>query len=103
MKTIQITILAEDIRTSSYTNPDDCAMTRAIKRAGLDAFEGGGYIELGLDYIKTPKNLAERVKGMYKSLEPEKWIGRPTDSLIPIIEPADFTFDLEVPDHWINN
>lgn len=102
MKTIQITILAEDIRTSSYTNADDCAITRALKRAGLDAFEGGSYIKSGLDYIKTPDDLAERVKGMYKSLEPEKWIG-PTDSLIPIIEPADFTFDLEIPDYWINN
>ena len=102
MKTITLNILAEDIKTTDYTNSDKCAITRALRRAGLGAHEGGGG-EIWHDsygsYIKTPVQLCNKVRSMYKSLDPEKWIG-PTDSNLPCIEPQDFTYSLEIPNNW---
>ena len=71
MKTIELNILAKDIETTSYMNSYDCAITRAMKRKGIEAQECGGEISNSKnDRIPTPKSLAERVKGMYKFLSP---------------------------------
>lgn len=35
MSTITLTILEEDIRTTDYTYSKDCAITRAMRRAGF--------------------------------------------------------------------
>jgi hypothetical protein len=34
-----IKILAEDIRATSYSDPYDCAITRAIRRAGINGYD----------------------------------------------------------------
>jgi hypothetical protein len=99
MKIIKLLILAQDIRESDYCSPDDCAMTRALRRAGLKAWECGGTIsrrEL-MGFIDTPNELRAKVKGMYVS------VGQLDSELehVSPIEPADFEFELEVPDNWM--
>ena len=100
-KTIEIQILAEDIRTSNYVNPEDCAMTRALRRAGIKACEVGGSIQPdnGVNCfgrrITTPDGLKEPVKQMYAFIEPG-W------GKIEKVEPEDFTFSLEVPEYMLS-
>ena len=104
---IPIEILAEDIRKSEYFKSDDCAMTRAFIRAGLNFHEKGDVIE-HVDYVgkkfhdvmPTPQELTSVVKGMYKFLKPNEWLG-PTDLLITPLEPADFEFRLTIPYDYV--
>lgn len=105
MKTIELHILAEDIKTTDYYKGSDCAITRALKRAGLTkAKETGGDIEikspvLDIDYntslhlIKTPRDLSNKVREMYRYLDKLSSDGSKT-------EPEDFKYSLEIPDHW---
>jgi len=107
MKTITLNILAEDIRTTDYTNSSNCAITRALRRAGIWAEEGGGSIyhndrSLEKRYIDTPEDLHEKVKRMYAHVEKEmgkqSYWGKGCEQLGPL-EPADFDYELEVPDN----
>lgn len=97
MKVI-LNILAEDIHTSRYTDSEDCAMTRAFRRAGLSHFrETGGYIEDGNTYvIDTPLELKAKVIGMYKTKALEnKTVGAYVAwEAVPI---EDFQYELEIP------
>jgi len=96
MKTITLNILAEDIRTTNYYNSFGCAITLSLRRANLNAKEIGGEIQETLSYesIKTPIDLDEKVRAMYKSVCAE--IGQDLEA----IEPQDFTYSLEIPDDW---
>jgi len=89
MKTIQITILAEDIRTTKYCNFEECAITKALHRAGIKKYEFGGEIGRHIlgKTIKTPNDLSDKVVSMYG------YGNNP-------IEPQDFRYDLEIPDDW---
>lgn len=110
MKTIKLKILAEDIKTTKYHWPNDCAITKALKRAGLSAHEGGGNIHLDTNHwslISTPLELRYKVLAMYAHADiswnrksyPNKWTKEvaETGTLIP----EDFEFTVEVPDEWI--
>lgn len=69
-----ITILAEDIRTSVYGNANDCAITRALQRAGLH-----GYVDHGLGIqndkgativphtLPVYQDMRHQVVGMYRT------------------------------------
>lgn len=100
---IKIQILAEDIRTSDYTNNTDCAIARAVKRIlplatkfaiGGDNITNYTYNE----YIIMPKELNDLVCGMYANLIPESW---KNEKDLKYIEPQDFEYELDIPDHWI--
>src|SRR5688572_3778022 len=104
MKTITLNILAEDIKNSNYTDSRNCAITKALKRAGIKA-EDGGY-ELYHDNKITPKKipnppkLANKVARMYafKNNNPECW-GDEVATL-GVLKPRSFKYSLEVPDNW---
>lgn len=112
MKTITLQILAEDIRNSEYTNSRDCAITRGLYRAGLDAHEGGGQIvnnsaeeHYWIDTpIDTPNDLTQKVMGMYAFVDKSKYLSAEEKAVMwcnaPEIEPQDFEYQLEIPDHW---
>lgn len=108
MKTITLQILAEDIKTSVYTDSSSCAITKALKRSRLVAHESGGmiYIDDSFRGINTPTELSYKVLAMYAHLDKHwdkqakscKW----TEEVLErgTLEPKDFTFDIEVPDNW---
>jgi hypothetical protein len=107
----KIMILASDFITSAYINTSDCAVTRALSRAGLgDWYEGGGeIIQRGWSCrIATPPELDSKVLRMYKTVDvnTEKygkhkslaalWTAE-NEQLFEPLEPADFEFELELP------
>lgn len=97
MKTITLNILAEDFKTSCFTNSDDCVLTRAAKRLNITGFASGSrgfYKNNG--YVKYPEELMDKVRSMYHSKPNYPY---PSDSVISQ-EPQDFTYSLEVPDNW---
>lgn len=100
MKTIKIQITKSDIENSKYAHPHDCAMTRAIRRAGISANEEGGvftHTDRSKGWIATPQELQDKVLGMYHYITPFRVI-----SNVIAIEPQDFEFELQVPDVWVN-
>jgi hypothetical protein len=100
MTKVRIKILASDFSTSSYVLGTDCVMTRAFKRSGLNLHEGGGSIHIDksdINLCDTPRDLNDKVKAMYKYLDPEGWKKGEDGNIIPI-EPADFFYDLELPE-----
>lgn len=75
MPQLKFTILASDFEGTEYTNYDDCPITRALKRAGYNAYDGGLDIVISSEdsereYIETPEYqaLVLKVMGMYNSL-----------------------------------
>lgn len=97
MKTVTLNILAEDIKTTNYSNSSECAITRALNRAGIEAHECGFGIKTkeGKELAKTPAPLLAKVMAMYgcKSYYPTQ--NSQKESLEPI-EPQDFSFELEL-------
>lgn len=88
---IKLQILASDIREGTYMNPEDCPITRALRRAGvLNVMDGGIYLRNSL-YKQIHSNnadkLQERVGKMYGWTK-----GRRAD----VEEPQDFEFDLHL-------
>lgn len=102
---ILITILAQDILDSNYMDSEDCAITRALKRAGSDAIDQGtGITQYGVtivpDMLPVYQNMRGRVMGMYKSAgkladtQKEPGLGGP----VPIKPepPTDFSVELPI-------
>src|SRR5687768_4607628 len=98
MRTVTLNILAEDIRTTDYFNQQDCAITRAFKRAGVDARDAGTIIypligeeEIGeIDWENKSKIL-----NMYRSpqsINYQNMSGWREYS----VEPQDFSFEVEL-------
>lgn len=98
MKEVTLKILAEDIENSDYRKADDCAMTRAFRRANLNIRESGDIIidSEGSIICHTPDELSLKVKAMYKYLNTSRWLGY-EDSLIVPIRPADFEYKMSIP------
>jgi hypothetical protein len=95
MKTIELTILAEDIENTHYVDAENCAITRAFKRAGIDAMDQGLRIKhKSGEEISINHELNTRVLGMYKYLHK---VFAPRREAV---KPQDFTFTIEVPDNW---
>jgi hypothetical protein len=91
-------ILAEDILNSRYSEPDYCAITCAFRRTNLNMREGGGAI-LDKNYrfiMRTPKDLLDKVKAMYKFVDASGWDQNQDAELVPI-EPINFEYELEIP------
>lgn len=55
---IEVTILPEDFAGSSYTDPFDCPLFRALKRQGVDvrSVGGFGYVTMNDDSMYAPDN-----------------------------------------------
>lgn len=73
IKSITLKILASDIKSTHYLDFQDCAITRALKRAGYEDFRDNG-IEIGVGRtgaidFKNFHDLSSKVKRMY--LNPE--------------------------------
>lgn len=69
-----ITILAEDIKTSNYFDSYDCAVTRALKRAGLDehrdhgmGIQNGNGTDIIPFTLPEYKQMRSMVLGMYRT------------------------------------
>ncbi len=81
MKTVTLQILASDILTTQFTNSEDCAITRALSRAGYPHMRHTGFEiasgKPGIDevyYATNDKNpelvdLSDKVDMMYMNLE----------------------------------
>ncbi len=73
MSQITLNILAEDIKTTNYTNCSDCAITRALQRGGYEGWKDTGLSiknekgEEVIHYNENPqyKNLSDKVVAMY--------------------------------------
>lgn len=117
MVKITLCVLAEDIRTTNYSEAYDCAMTRALRRANIDAYECAGRIyctrlseTMLSETIPTPEEMKEKVLRMYAHLDTsEEWLSKKkplkwTQVVVDkgTLEPADFTQELEVPSEWMN-
>ena len=100
---VELNILAEDIRTFSYLNIDNCAIARACKRAGLDVRMNFCSDRLRLDNkIYSIAELDKKVLGMYVKHYPEYkdidcyiFIHGPKENIkesLEIVEPQDFTY-----------
>lgn len=75
MSQLKFIILAQDIREANY-HSSDCPITRALKRAGYNAYDGGIKITMNEGSeeevsISTPeyRSMVERLLGMYRSKE----------------------------------
>lgn len=98
-----ITILAEDIYATDYEDIRDCAMTRALKRAGLE-----GYRDWGIGIVDkagrvvvpctlpTYREMSDKVVSMYGHAgtlkDPENFTFSPT----PLTPPKDFSITLPI-------
>lgn len=77
MKTIPITILADDIRKTEYTNASDCAITRAVKRLGYPWHHGSmTEIKDQRQHIVAhiPHGISSRVISMYRHAYPGEYL-----------------------------
>lgn len=98
-KTLKITILASDIRESSFSSGGDCAIARAFKRktnckdvsVGVKMVIGpkGGY--------SIPKESQDKLHGMYKgkprNINESIFLNMVAEDIKPI-EPKDFEIEL---------
>lgn len=96
---VKLQILATDINNSNYFDGEDCPITRAFNRAGLE-----GYQDCGVD-VKTPSGdyirpaghqaLVDRLTPMlcYNSAKKGKVLAE--DAIL--VEPHDFEVELEIP------
>ena len=96
MKVITLQILKDDLLNTNFFNSDDCAITRALKRAGYNAHHTGAslrcdkYNNLLLANISQLMKLENKVIRMYKGLKVYK----------PLIA-EDFKFDIEIGDEVV--
>lgn len=97
MPKIKLIILASDMKEANYGDPNDCPITRALKRAGFHGWRDTGY---GIDNIfheevvKGPHyiEMADKVLGMMSYEKPGSLFHSST-------EPAtDFDWELEYSD-----
>lgn len=97
MKKITIKVLAEDIITSRYTDPDDCAIARAVKRSvpHLDVSIGPWAVHIEKTYYPLSKEIRDKINGMYKSLG----VYHQDDEDTASIKPEDFEFELTIEEH----
>lgn len=93
MKTVTLQILAKDFENTSYYNQEDCAITRALNRTGVNAIDTGTGLKHKLSgeevhHSKTmiSDDIIEKVQRMH--------------GIMNSIEPRDFSFDIQIPDHW---
>jgi len=84
MSTVKLQILKKDIEETSYFNQSDCAITRALHRAGYDDAKDEGLCISKNRSIwisgKVYSDLTEKVQYMYRR----------------ITEPEDFEIELEI-------
>lgn len=104
MKTIELNILAEDFK-NSFLDLDNCAISSALKRAGINATHGGMEIiyhnpKLYSDSILSPDALNLKVRQMYAHVEGSVDGWGDDVRILGTLEPQDFTFSIEVPDNW---
>lgn len=94
--------------TTSFITSDDCAITRALERATINAREAGGRIVTNSDntiLCVTPSSLADKVMGMYAHPSTKygnTWDLQPGDKFTvggrKVLEPQDFEYELTIPD-----
>jgi len=90
MRTITVRVLVSDIEDSKYSDIRNCALARALRRAGI-SFPIVGGSEINAEYtdycnIPLPEEIAFKIANGYRN----------KSNLI-----EDFSFDIEVPDMWL--
>jgi hypothetical protein len=102
MKT-KLTILKEDILKDNYLRSSQCPITKALRRAGFPRLkEGGSEIVVDDQWLnrfvaKTPQELQDKLFAMYIGMGLERF---DEDGRISPLEPADFEFEMELPDKY---
>lgn len=110
MRKVKLEILAKDIEESRYTIARDCAITRALHRAGINAIHDGiGILEEneGRNYIATNDDFQEaheKVTNMYAAAAYEKEIVQDDEVFFQfwnitkeqLLKPEDFSFEVEL-------
>lgn len=100
MKTIKLQILASDILETYYHTSRDCAITRALQRAGLNCKDSGVSIKTidTREVINVDKtqynNLAVKVMGMYSKKDKTPYVHNPREGAVKPLPIKDFTHDL---------
>lgn len=99
MKKITLEIKAEDIMSSRYLICGDCAITRALHRAGYKDYRDSGIhiIDRNSKTIVAEGNrtydaLANKVIGMYSHKDGKEYTNG--EGVVEPIEPVDFTHEL---------
>ena len=111
MKKITLNILAQDILETKYHNQHDCAVTRALKRAGVKARDIGRFFVLDhttqedinkgrFERIINPDELGNKVISMYNHKDTSE-TDRIRCAWMKYLKPADFSFEIEVPESWL--
>lgn len=91
---------AIDFQENGYTNCDGCAITTALKRAGVNGKDTGTCIIDSKGRVLTEKhdltyyNLVRKVLGMYSFIDNEEYFH--SGVVILPIKPQDFTHELEI-------
>jgi len=107
MKTVKLHILAEDIKSTDFIDSTNCAITRALGRAGVDARHTGCTIsdnETNKVLTTNLNGLEYKVIRMYAHLDkdwnkvecPNKWTRKCAE--LGTLEPSDFEFEIEIED-----
>ncbi len=110
MKKITLNILAQDILETKYHDQQDCAITRALKRAGVKARDIGRFLvpdhltqrdidRGGFEKVLNPNELGSRVIHMYNYKDVSE-TDRAMHEYMKYEEPTDFSFEIEVPESW---
>lgn len=94
MPQLILQILEKDIRETNYINSNDCAITRAIRRAGYPLGKDSGSLSLDNDicihyYNEDYNTFVDKVMGMYAGAGMRLTEGDIKKGREPI-EPADF-------------
>lgn len=83
MNKLTLNILASDIKETIFTNSTNCAITRALNRAGKE------WSHIGFNQVRTEDDLILEVEGM-QQLSSKVW-----DMYNNYTTPEDFTFTLQ--------
>ncbi len=97
MKTITLKVLAEDIKTSRYTNSRDCAIARALKREGIEGSHSSIAIGINGKYTRLSDDVNLKIRQMYFHLDRFANYGDDVTRL-GSLEPEDFEFAVTIPD-----
>lgn len=66
---VELMILAKDFKETYYNNQNDCPITRACRRAGVDARHTGGNYVVGRGIVyQLPNGVVELVKSIFTGL-----------------------------------
>jgi hypothetical protein len=97
MKNLKIKILAEDIYENCYIDMHNCAMTRALQRAGIAGYDNVKYIADTTGKIGNA-NITDyrKMLSMYQYIDPEGIYSLQSNEELVSIPPEDFEMEISL-------